>query len=260
MKRNISYNLVLNKHVKPQNSEDFGYWLAGLIDADGHIAKKGDLQITFNSRDLCAAVYIKKVIGFGGLYEFKRVQAYDYRCTNKQGLNVISKLILSKLKLPSKINQFNERLAPRLGYFKICQTNESPVSIDNHWFAGFVQGDGSFQIRIRQLQKRSKNHQIEITLNIELKQECILKQIKATFGGFVGYRKSRDTYYYNSINLTNATKLVAYFDKYQVIGPSYRLYLCWKRALNIVKAKEHLTTNGFEVIKALKAYMTQLRA
>jgi hypothetical protein len=166
--------------------------------------------------------------------------------------------MLNKLKLPSKINQFNERLASRVSS-EICETNGHPVSIKNHWFAGFVQGDGSFTIRIRKLQKRSKNHQIEITLNIELKYECVLKQIKATFGGLVGYRKSRDTYYYNSINLTNATKLVAYFDTFQVIGPSYRLYLCWKRALNIVLSKQHLTPYGFEEIKALKAYMTQLR-
>ena len=171
---------------------------------------------------------------------------------------MLSQLILNKHRLPRKINQFNERLAPRVGS-ELCKTNESPVSIDNHWFAGFVQGDGSFQIRIRKLQKLSKNHQIELTLNIELKDKCLLKQIKATFGGFVGYRKSRDTYYYNSINLTNATKLVTYFDKYQVIGPSYRLYLCWKKALNIVGAKQHLTPAGFEEIRALKAYMTQLR-
>jgi hypothetical protein len=52
---------------------------------------------------------------------------------------------------------------------------------------------------------------------------------------------------------------MTYFDKFQVVGPSYRLYLCWKRALNIVLTKEHLTANGFEEIKALKAYMTKLR-
>lgn len=257
--KNINYNLVLNKHVKPQNSEEFGYWFAGLIDADGHITRNdGYVKKTFHSRDSSVAHYIKKVIRFGRLYRFKKVQAYDYLCTNKQGLNVISKLVLNNLKLPRKVTQFNERLAPRVGS-ALCQINQSPVCINNHWFAGFVQGDGSFQIRIRKLQKRSKNHQIEITLNIELKDECVLKQIKATFGGFVGYRKSRDTYYYNSINLTNATKLVAYFDKFQVMGSSYRLYLCWKRALNIVLSKQHLTINGFEEIKALKAYMTQLR-
>ena len=96
-------------------------------------------------------------------------------------------------------------------------------------------------------------------LCIELKDECILKQVQNTFGGLIHYRKSRNTYYYSSINLTNASKLVTYFDRYQVIGPSYRLYLCWKRALNIVLAKQHLTPEGLEEIKALKAYMTQLR-
>ena len=157
--KNINYNLVLNKQVKPQNSEEFGYWLAGLIDADGHIAKKGDLQITFNSRDLCAAVYIKKITDFGRLYKFKRVQAYDYRCTNKQGLKMLSQLILNKLKLPRRIDQFNSRLAPRVGS-ELCQTNQSPVSIANHWFAGFVQGDGSFQIRIKKPGKPGWSNQI----------------------------------------------------------------------------------------------------
>jgi hypothetical protein len=38
LNKSISYNLVLNKHVKPQNSEEFGYWLAGLIDADPDIS------------------------------------------------------------------------------------------------------------------------------------------------------------------------------------------------------------------------------
>lgn len=83
--------------------------------------------------------------------------------------------------------------------------------------------------------------------------------MQATFGGFVGYRQSRNTYYYSSVNLQNATKLVKYFDKYQVMGPSYRLYLCWRRALDIVLTKQHLTSPGFEEIKCLKTYMAQLR-
>lgn len=239
--KNINYNLVLNKHVKPQSSEEFGNWLAGLIDADGHIAKKnGDLIINGHSRDLSITYYIKKVVGYGGIYKYKKIKGCRYSCTNKQSLKILSNALLNKLRLPRKINKFNERLAPRVGS-ELCKTNQGPVSITNHWFAGFVQGDGSFQIRIKKPGKPGWSNLIEILLCIELKDECILKQIQNTFGGFVGYRKSRDTYYYSSINLTNASKLVTYFDKYHVIGPSYRLYLCWKRALNIVLAKEHLT-------------------
>lgn len=257
--KNINYNLVLNKHVKPHNPEEFGFFLAGLVDADGHIAiKNGDLTINGHSRDLSIAHYIKKLIGSGGIYKYKKIKGCRYSCTNKQSLLLLANLLLNKLRLPRKINQFNQRLAPRVGS-ELCQTNQSPVNMDNHWFAGFVQGDGSFQIRIRKPGKPGWSNQIEILLCIELKDECILKQIKNTFGGSIHYRKSRDTYYYSSVNLTNAAKLVTYFDKFQVMGPSYRLYLCWKRALNIVLAKEHLTPAGLEEIKALKAYMTQLR-
>lgn len=67
--------------------------------------------------------YIKKVISQGGhLYKFKKVQAYDYRCANKQGLKMLSYLIVNKLRLPRKINQFNERFWPRVDS-ELCQTN-----------------------------------------------------------------------------------------------------------------------------------------
>ena len=120
-------------------------------------------------------------------------------------------------------------------------------------------GDGSFQITIRKPGKPGWGHQVEIRLAIELKQVCLLNQIKATFGGHVGYRKSRNTYYYTSGNLKNACNLVVYFDRYQVMGPSYRLYLCWKRALQLVLKKEHLTARGLEEIRHLKLVMTWLR-
>nr|YP_010216405.1 hypothetical protein LK039_mgp35 [Ulva intestinalis]UBR43426.1 hypothetical protein [Ulva intestinalis] len=255
--KKITYNLVLNRHVKPNNLEQLGYFLAGLIDADGHIAVTGQsITINTHSRDLCVAYYIKTVVG-GSIYKYKKVNACRYTCTKKHGLTNLSKLILNKLRLSQKVNQFNSRLSPGLN-LKVCIPSVTDIQ-RNHWFAGFVQGDGSFQIKIRKPRKPGWSNQIEIVLQIELKHKDLLKQIQANFGGSVGYRKTRDTYYYSSVNLQNAIKLVKYFDQYQVMGPSYRLYLCWKRALDIVLAKQHLTSTGFEEIKCLKTYMAHLR-
>ena len=47
MKNNIKQN-------KPKNFEELGYFLAGLIDADGHINKK-ELAITFHANDISVA-------------------------------------------------------------------------------------------------------------------------------------------------------------------------------------------------------------
>ena len=256
--KNIHYNLVQNKHIKPKNKKEFGHFLAGLIDADGHIAVDGySITVNSHSRDLCILCYIKTIIG-GTIYKYKKVNAYRYTATKKQGLILLSNLIFSKLRLSDKVNQFNNRLVPRID-LNFCEKPSVTNMKNNYWFAGFVQGDGSFQIMIRKRRKPGWSNQIEVILSIELKHKSLLEEIQATFGGHVGYRKARNTFYYSSVNLKNASNLVTYFDKYQVMGPSYRLYLCWKRALSIVLAKEHLTSAGLEEIKSLKAYMAQLR-
>ena len=86
-----------------------------------------------------------------------------------------------------------------------------------------------------------------------------MKQIQSSFGGIVGYRKSRNTYYYSSINLKNASKLVSYFDVYQVMGSSYRIYLLWRAALHLVLEKAHLTEHGIKQIRAIQDRMKRLK-
>ena len=270
-----TYDLTYNRHIKPQNELQLGYFLAGLIDADGHISLQRYITINAHIRDLSVVHYLKVVLHGGGIYKYKKVQGCVY-WTNIKSLVRLAHLISNKLKLPKKIESFNKAIAP---YAKcgLCflpplpdrsqrqgeqkqKSSDTGVSLTNHWFAGFVQGDGCFLIRIRKPRKPGRSQQVEITLLIELKQEALLRSIVTSFGGNVYYRKSRDTYCYHSNNLTNARKLVANFDTYQVMGPSYRLYLCWRRALHLVFKKKHLTAQGLEEIKSLKALMTRLRS
>ena len=257
--KHVSYNLMRNRHIKPRNNSELGYFLAGLIDADGSICTSGyTITVNCHIRDISVAKYIKAVLHGGGVYRYKKVNGC-YFYSHKKGATRLAHLIADKLQLPRKIKQFNERLAPRANS-ELCNVHTSNIRDDNHWFAGFVQGDGSFQFRIRKPGKPGWGSQVEILLSIEIKQECLLKRIQATFGGHVGFRKSRNTYYYTSVNLTNAQKLMTYFDRYQVTGPSYRMYLCWRRALLLVLEKKHLTDEGLEEIRNLKAYLTRLRS
>jgi hypothetical protein len=117
----------------------------------GWAAKRGYCEINFHSRDLRIAYYIKKVIG-GNIYKYKKVNGCRYYCTNKQDLTFISNLILNKLRLVDKITQFNTRLAARVNS-EFSKISTRAISMHNFWFAGFVQGDGSFQIKIRKKQK-----------------------------------------------------------------------------------------------------------
>ena len=47
------------KHIKPVTEDQFGHYLAGLIDGDGHFSSKQQLVIVFHSSDVSLAYFIK---------------------------------------------------------------------------------------------------------------------------------------------------------------------------------------------------------
>ncbi|CAF3567988.1 unnamed protein product, partial [Fusarium graminearum] len=167
--KNISIHVAT--HLKPLNDEQFGHYLAGLIDGDGHFsseATKQQLVIVFSSPDVKLAYYIKEVIGFGNVKKVKDKNAYLYIISNKEGLFRV-------------INLIN---------------------------AGFSDADASFQIKII---TRDDKPRPEIRLNYQVvrsakKDNPILLLLKEFFGGNIGYRSSQGTYYYGSTSFGSAKK------------------------------------------------------
>jgi hypothetical protein len=56
---------------KPISDTDFGHYLAGLIEGDGHFSKEPQIVIVFNEFDASLAYYIKGKIGYGNIYKVK---------------------------------------------------------------------------------------------------------------------------------------------------------------------------------------------
>ena len=89
----------ISEHVPKHNSnltdQEFGYFLAGLIEGDGWFGLN-QLHIIFSERDIPLAYLIKKRIGYGNVYKIKDKNAVRYICTNKTGLSIILSLINGK--------------------------------------------------------------------------------------------------------------------------------------------------------------------
>ncbi len=77
------------------------------------------------------------------------------------------------------------------------------------------------------------------------------------FGGNIGYRKSQDTYYYNSTSFGSARKVIKYFDKFHLLSSKHVNYLKWRKAYILIENKDHLKKDlsGIEEIKKLKYSM-----
>jgi hypothetical protein len=115
-------------HLRPLNDEQFGHYLAGLIDGDGHFSSKQQLLIVFTSFDVKLAYYIKQVIGFGNVKKVKDKNAYLYIISNKQGIIRTINLINGKLRTLNKFNQVINNILANPSYAKEAQNLEFKIN------------------------------------------------------------------------------------------------------------------------------------
>lgn len=292
----VSKKQVISVHApkacKPQRPQ-FGFFLAGLIDARGRI-DGSDVSLCFNEKDASSAYFIKKMIGYGRVTVIKdkklngetvRLEqpALRYECSKFEGCVVIADLIRDKLKNPAKIELFNRMcITLEINGQQIPDLAETAVSINNHWLAGFIQGSGCFQIELihkkdallgekgyeqeepnclvaseigRNLvsgQIKGPKVDVKIVIQLEQKSDCLLNQIKSTFGGHIGYRESDETYYYNSAASSLAPKFIKYLDSYQLLATNLTPYWLWRKAYLRVQSKAYLTEKGLAEITRWK--------
>lgn len=189
------------KHKYPASDKDFGYYLAGLIEGDGHLNKQNQLIIVFHEKDISLAYFLKSYIKFGQIKKIKNKAAVIYIISKKEGILKILNLINGKMRTLFKWNQVKNNISYQFNWLPL---DESPLK-QNWWLAGFIDADGSFQIKIINRENRNKP-EIRLNLQIDAKKDQILKIIHKEFGGYLGYRSKNDIYYYLSINYNVAAK------------------------------------------------------
>jgi hypothetical protein len=239
-----------------KSESQWGYFLAGLIDGDGHISKKC-ITISFHKRDIKAAQEIQNYLGHGILRTIAGKNALSYDLYNLEGSTLLANLIRHKLRNHNRIVQFNTRLVPRIGCEKTVLVKESLVV--NHWLAGFIQADGSFQIKLTPKLGKTP-YRTHVVIQIDQKTDTLLKLIQNEFGGSVSYRKFQDTYYYSSGSFINAKKFIDYLESHKVLGLNWDMYCLWRSAYVLVENKKHLTLCGLDQLALFKSQLTLLKA
>ena len=246
------------KHLKPLNKEQFGYYLAGLIDKEGHFSSKQQLVIIFNSSDVNLAYYVKKILGYGHVKKVKDKNAYLFIVSNKDGIIKVLNLINGKLRTINKFYQIKNNILTNPKYLKenleffINETNH----FNNHWMAGFSDTDANFQIKIVYKKDRPKP-EIRLNFQMDQKDKNVLLLIKEIFGGNISYIKSQDTYYYGSTSFGSAKKIIKYFDTFHLQSSKHINYLKWRKAYLLIQNNEHLIELDINKIKKLKNTMNK---
>lgn len=247
------------KHMYPVNDDQFGHYLAGLIEGDGHFSSKQQLVLVFHSLDVYLAYYLKNRLGFGSVKKVKDKNAFIFNIASRKGLEKVINLINGKIRTENKLNQIINNILNHNNFVEfrkktslVCNSNKD---FKNHWLAGFSDADASFQIKVL---NRSKKVEVRLNFQIDQKKNTILLLIKDFLGGNIGYRKSQDTYYYGSTSFGSAKNVINYFDYFQLLSSKQNNYLKWRKAYLIIQNRDHLNKDGLEKIIKLKNTMNRL--
>lgn len=295
------YNLNISKAIPTENVEkalniyktnnysslfiknDLGYYLAGLLEGDGHISIPAlgittlnrvlNPRIVFTSHinNLGLYAFIQSELGNIGRFQITGKNVIRYIIGDKNGIILFINLIHGKLRTP-KNKRFNDLI-------KIFNTkysldiSESLLDtsdfINNSWFTGFTEADGLFGIKYVESRPKSDTRKRSVSENISLKFRLDQRSYdKATSSSMKPFMENLALFlscnlksYTNnngseilsvSVSSINSVKfLIDYFNKYPLLGDKINDFKKWELVYSMIVSKEHLTEQGRLKIRSL---------
>ena len=264
-------------------------YITGLIEGDGTIivpkrersasaqglgrGDKGKLnypsvQIVFNLKDFPLCQVIQNLIGHGTISKKKQSAAYILTINNFEGLIALCNIINGKMRGPKYHqlvllisylnNKFPDINLQSLGFSSI------PLDKDS-WLTGFIEADGSFQVR------NSINTKIpRISISFELVQSRIthygysmfdlMNQIAIFLGvnlNNIRSERKHPQYRVRTSSLKTNLTLREYLSKYPLRSTKYLDYKDWAIVLNYFEQGTHMENK--EHIAKIKSQMNQRR-
>jgi hypothetical protein len=132
---------------------------------------------------------------------------------------------------------------------------------DPNWFAGFVTGEGCFHINIKNSASHSLGFQVQLIFKLtqHTRDEQLMKSL-------IEYLDSGNVYIFKEavnylvIKFTDLTdKIIPFFQKYQIKGAKYYDFEDFYKVAELMKNKVHLTQEGLDQIRQIKAGMNRGR-
>ena len=285
VKLNISKSLLKDKN------NQFGYYLAGLFEGDGHISlpflgnttlnRVLNPRIVFTSHEnnLELFVNIQTMLKEKGRFQKSGGNTIRFIIGDIEGIKLFIDTINNKLRTPNK----NESLNNLIDFINKKYNLAIPFSVldesdfsENSWFTGFTEADGHFGVKIVEAKPKSDTRKRSVSNSISLKfrldQQYIEKlnresnlNIMEKLANFLDCKLSiynNKTGKVLSLNVTSLEKVgfvVNYFNQYPLLGTKCKDFKDWEIVYNMMISKKHLTDEGRLKIKLIQSNMNSKR-
>ena len=150
---------------------------------------------------------------------------------------------------------------------------------DPFWVAGFASGDGSFHlITSTPNTEKSLKVYLRFSIRLNIREEELIKGLANFFKSYDNSSKVSTVEVVTDKNIKNIYTLensvglqitkfsdivniiIPFFDKYPIEGIKSLDFSDFKKVTEIMKSKEHLTSEGFKKILEIKSSMNQKRS
>lgn len=279
---NITPLPLVNKYNK--HLSNLGPYLAGLFEGDGHIwiptterAPSGKnytphFAISFAESEYPLVLELKNIIG-GTIRHKIENHTYVLTISSISGLINIINMINGCLRTP-KISKFNDMINwINLKTGSSIPTNDVDNSniLDNAWLSGFVEADGSFDIRVSQTSGGSAKNRVSARLRLEQRKVDpnsgnsyleVMTNIAVALGVSLNISIHNTDLEYFSINASSTNsrgKIVNYFTQFPLFSSKRLNYLDWYACHNLIMDKIHTTQEGRDSALKLKNSMNSKR-
>lgn len=133
--------------------------------------------------------------------------------------------------------------------------------IDPQWVAGFTSGDGTFIVSIRNSKSSQTDGRVSLTFALiqHSRDELLVKSLVDYFGFGKAYTYKSNTEFKSRSLADNFEKIIPFFQKYPIIGVKALDFADWCKVALLINNKAHLTKEGFNIIRKIKAGMNKGR-
>nr|YP_009054704.1 hypothetical LAGLIDADG homing endonuclease [Pseudomuriella schumacherensis]AIK29192.1 hypothetical LAGLIDADG homing endonuclease [Pseudomuriella schumacherensis] len=257
-----------SKHVI---SKDFLEWFVGFVEGDqtprsllhSHVntlpGKKGpcgNLQLVVVQKEGRILQHIRHSLNMGTV-RLTREGYWRYVVSKRTHIEALITMLNGKLVLEKRHTQFAiwVRDYNELTQSSIAVLPRSPLCLTNAWLSGFIDAEGCFNISL----VKSPRYQtgVRVRLRFLLDQKDSLDTLTCLTllwkGGFVGYRAKSESHCFVLDAFVHLNCVVSYLKRYKLLTEKRIVYHRWKKVLLMVQEKKHLTLDGLELIRKLKA-------
>jgi hypothetical protein len=138
---------------------------------------------------------------------------------------------------------------------------ESTKIPDPNWLAGFTEGEGCFEVKISKSKTSKTGSKVELRLRLaqHSRDHLLIKSLVQYFACGIYSESSSQGALMSIFTVTKfkdlVEKIIPFFDLFPLQGIKRLDYADFSKVANLMKNKAHLTQEGLDLIREIKAGM-----